>query len=99
MRRLSNRRRRCPVPALISINQACFETLELRRMLCVLTSELGGEHVDSHIPATEFVQLHPEFAGKDLWDVGTFDPHRTGDVRKFLYDPHMIEDDRPVIEE
>jgi hypothetical protein len=79
----------------------CCEILEHRRLLHaghVHQEGLGqpGYKLTDHVLAADFRKMHPELAGKDLFDPKTFDPRNTGDPHKFLYDPHMIVDDRPV---
>ena len=84
----------------VALYYACLETLESRRLLHAGPHEAGlgqpGYQLTDHVPASVFRQQHPELAGKDLFDPATFDPNNTGDTHQFLYDPHMIEDDRPV---
>ncbi|MBC8108646.1 MAG: pre-peptidase C-terminal domain-containing protein [Anaerolineae bacterium] len=90
----SSRRVRCA----FVVEQACFETLEARRMLHAGHMHVGlgqpGYVLTDHVLQSDFVRQHPELAGKDLWDASTFDPKGTGDTRQFLYDPHMVIDER-----
>ncbi|CAN5675533.1 hypothetical protein BH09PLA1_BH09PLA1_27490 [soil metagenome] len=94
MNRLSHRHR-----SGYEFNKACLETLEARRMLHAGHLHgigMPGFVYTDHVPASQFVAAHPEFAGKDLWDASSFDPKGTGDTSQFIYDPHMIIDERPV---
>jgi hypothetical protein len=55
-----------------------------------------GVRTLEHVPYSVFQAQNPQFKG-DLYDSRNFDPNNTGDPTKFLYDPHMIEDDRPQL--
>jgi len=81
-----------------------LENLEYRRFLHAghdhSLADDGHDHEQvlglDHISLTEFLRENPQLAGSDIWATTTFNPTNSPNSADWLYDPHVIEDDRPV---
>lgn len=93
------------------MKRAIFEQIETRLHLCVLhTSGLSAATLpeayrifdglprssDGHIARSSFVRAHPEYQGANLWDPKVFNRKNSDSPKKWKFDPHLIEDDRPA---
>jgi len=77
------------------------EPLEVRRFLhaghehAAHTDDAGTAPAE-HMPLSEFVRENPQFASVNVWNPSVFNPTNSTNIEDWLYDPHTIEDDRPV---